>query len=174
MMTPPPRMDRRTFLARAGVAAAALAAAGCGARPTTCPADAADRRLSDAHLTALDACLDRLLPSDAGAPGARTVRAAAYVDAALAADWLDAEACAALRAGAAHLADHDLAALAAPARDALLRPWLDGPGRPFYRAALPLLMEAWLGDPIHGGNPDGVVWAWLGHNPGFPRPASPT
>ena len=33
-------------------------------------------------------------------------------------------------------------------------------------------VEAVLGDPVHGGNPDGVGWAWAGIEPGDPRPAS--
>lgn len=32
------------------------------------------------------------------------------------------------------------------------------------------LIEALLLDPVYGGNPDGVGWRWLGHQPGFPRP----
>ncbi len=32
------------------------------------------------------------------------------------------------------------------------------------------LMEALLTDPVYGGNPDGIGWQWLQHQPGFPRP----
>ncbi len=32
------------------------------------------------------------------------------------------------------------------------------------------LMEALLLDPYYGGNPDGVGWKWLNHQPGFPIP----
>jgi len=36
------------------------------------------------------------------------------------------------------------------------------------------LMEALLLDPFYGGNPDGVGWKWLNHQPGFPTPDKKT
>ncbi len=36
------------------------------------------------------------------------------------------------------------------------------------------LMEALLFDPIYGGNPEGIGWAWLKHQPGFPAPDEKT
>ncbi len=36
---------------------------------------------------------------------------------------------------------------------------------------LTYLLEALLMDPVYGGNPDGIGWKWLQHQPGFPRPA---
>ena len=35
---------------------------------------------------------------------------------------------------------------------------------------LTYLFEALLSDPVYGGNPNGIGWAWLQHTPGFPRP----
>ena len=32
------------------------------------------------------------------------------------------------------------------------------------------LLEALLLDPIYGGNPNGIGWKWLEHQPGYPRP----
>ena len=32
------------------------------------------------------------------------------------------------------------------------------------------LLEALLLDPVYGGNPNGIGWKWLEHQPGFPRP----
>jgi len=32
------------------------------------------------------------------------------------------------------------------------------------------LIEALLLDPVYGGNPNGIAWKWLEHQPGFPRP----
>ena len=32
------------------------------------------------------------------------------------------------------------------------------------------IMEALLTDPVYGGNPAGIGWQWLEHQPGFPRP----
>jgi len=36
------------------------------------------------------------------------------------------------------------------------------------------LMEALLLDPYYGGNPDGIGWKWLNHQPGFPAPDEET
>lgn len=33
------------------------------------------------------------------------------------------------------------------------------------------IMEALLTDPVYGGNPEGIGWHWLEHQPGFPRPS---
>lgn len=35
-----------------------------------------------------------------------------------------------------------------------------------------LIFEAMLLDPIYGGNPDGIAWQWLNHDPGYPRPVN--
>ena len=35
---------------------------------------------------------------------------------------------------------------------------------------LTYLLEALLTDPVYGGNPNGIGWQWLQHQPGFPRP----
>ena len=37
---------------------------------------------------------------------------------------------------------------------------------------LTYLLEALLSDPVYGGNPNGIGWEWLQHQPGFPRPAA--
>jgi gluconate 2-dehydrogenase gamma chain len=31
-------------------------------------------------------------------------------------------------------------------------------------------LEALLADPLYGGNPGGIGWKWLDHDPGRPRP----
>jgi gluconate 2-dehydrogenase gamma chain len=39
--------------------------------------------------------------------------------------------------------------------------------------ALGLVLEAAFGDPVYGVNPDGIGWAWIGHEPALPRPKAP-
>ncbi len=169
------RMSRRTFLARSAAAAAALGLAACARdhRPD-------DRqRLDEARWRALEAAQDRLLPSSPGAPGARDVRATAYLDAALAEADTPAAVRARIRDGADRLdalaREHgapDFAALQPEARDAVLAEFFDTPeGDRWFDAVMPFTLEALLGDPVHGGNPDGIAWDWLGHRPGWPRPA---
>ena len=43
-------------------------------------------------------------------------------------------------------------------------------GRIWLSRLLTLIFEALLLDPQYGGNPEGVGWTWLEHNPGLPRP----
>jgi gluconate 2-dehydrogenase gamma chain len=43
-------------------------------------------------------------------------------------------------------------------------------GRPWIMTVLGYIFEALLVDPIYGGNPNGIGWKWLEHQPGFPRP----
>ena len=44
-------------------------------------------------------------------------------------------------------------------------------GENWLSTLLNYLLEALLTDPVYGGNPDGIGWEWLQHQPGFPRPS---
>ena len=43
-------------------------------------------------------------------------------------------------------------------------------GESWLSLILYYLIEALLLDPVYGGNPNGIGWKWLEHQPGFPRP----
>ncbi len=43
-------------------------------------------------------------------------------------------------------------------------------GRNWLSLLLTYLLEALLADPVYGGNPNGIGWKWLEHQPGFPTP----
>lgn len=43
-------------------------------------------------------------------------------------------------------------------------------GRNWVSLLLNYILEALLMDPVYGGNPDGIGWQWLAHQPGFPAP----
>ncbi len=43
-------------------------------------------------------------------------------------------------------------------------------GRNWLSRMMTYLIEAILADPIYGGNPDGLGWKWLQHQPGYPTP----
>lgn len=45
-------------------------------------------------------------------------------------------------------------------------------GENWLSLLLVYIFEALLSSPIYGGNPDGVGWRWLEHNPGFPQPTN--
>jgi gluconate 2-dehydrogenase gamma chain len=43
-------------------------------------------------------------------------------------------------------------------------------GESWLSSLLMYIFEALLSDPVYGGNPDGIGWKWLEHQPGFPHP----
>lgn len=43
-------------------------------------------------------------------------------------------------------------------------------GENWIATLLTYIIEALLTSPAYGGNPNGVGWKWLGHQPGFPQP----
>ena len=45
-------------------------------------------------------------------------------------------------------------------------------GENWLSLLLSYIFEALLSSPIYGGNPDGIGWRWLEHNPGFPQPTA--
>lgn len=45
-------------------------------------------------------------------------------------------------------------------------------GQNWLSMLLYYILEALLLDPVYGGNPNGIGWQWLEHQPGFPRPTT--
>lgn len=43
-------------------------------------------------------------------------------------------------------------------------------GENWLSTLLSYIFEACFGDPVYGGNPNGIGWRWIAHRPGFPRP----
>jgi gluconate 2-dehydrogenase gamma chain len=126
----------------------------------------------------LAAVQDHLLPSEPGAPGAREINALAYLKWVLAdprgnrteqrfilngVDWLEDLSRQRHRASFVELDP--------VRREQMLRVVANsGKGENWLSTLLLYLCEALLSDPLYGGNPDGIGWAWLEHQPGFPRP----
>jgi gluconate 2-dehydrogenase gamma chain len=159
-------VSRRAFLlASAGGLAALFAPVGALAA-------------SDNPWPLLAAVQDHLFPSEPGAPGAREIRALAYLQGVLGdprgdreeqrfilngVDWLED------LSRQRHLASFlDLDPIR---REQVLREVANSEkGENWLSTLLLYICEALLTDPVYGGNPDGIGWAWLGHQPGFPRP----
>lgn len=130
--------------------------------------------------TIIAAVQDRLFPAETDAPGAHEIHALAYLRGVLAeprhdreegrlilkgAGWLDA--LSRQRQGKGFLE------LAGEPREALLQQIAtSGQGEHWLSTLLFYICEALLTDPVYGGNPNGIGWAWLGHTPGFPRPTT--
>jgi gluconate 2-dehydrogenase gamma chain len=120
----------------------------------------------------------QLFPSEPGAPGAREINALAYLKWVVddnnldpqerefilrGTEWLEALTWETHDQGFIQLsADRQAAMLERIARSEAGENWL--------ATLLLYIFEALLSDPIYGGNPDGIGWRWLRHQPGFPRP----
>jgi gluconate 2-dehydrogenase gamma chain len=159
-------LSRRAFLlASAGGLAALFASAGSLAvRANPWPV--------------LAAVQDHLFPSEPGAPGAREIRALAYLQGVLGDPRGDREEQRFILKGVDWLEDlgrqrHKASFLDLDPirREQMLRMVANSDqGENWLSTLLLYLCEALLTDPVYGGNPDGIGWAWLGHQPGFPRP----
>lgn len=180
-------LDRRLLLGGA-VAAAATGAflwlRGAGVlhgRVEPTPPGGERRSLTGLEWRTLDAAQRTILPSAEGSPGAAEVNAIGYLDALLQDPAIEEESVERTLAGAARLhafareqGAPEYAALAGEAQDAglslFLEPWDQ---QLFLRGLIAYTLEAFLCDPVHGGNPDEIGWTWADHKPGYPRPTSP-
>ncbi len=179
----PERLDRRRFLTQL----LSTVAAGATSRSALCAAAAAlescahtgaSAGLSAGQWQMLAAVQAHLLPSEPGIPGAREVNATGYLRLLMTDPRTGEEQRVWLRDGLVELAElsserfaSEFISLTKNEREVALRALERSPsGERWLAALLDFLLEALLGDPSHGGNPDGIGWRWLGITPGFPRP----
>lgn len=169
-------VSRRTFLARmAGVSVAALFPLAAGGAS---PAPKSNAALPDDQQAVLAAVQQHLFPSEPGIPGASEINALAYLNNVLADPKMDEEEKAFIRNGTEWLEElvreeqgGAFTGLNAAQREQMLRRIEQSSAGENWLATLLLyLFEALLSDPVYGGNPDGIGWRWLEHQPGFPRP----
>jgi gluconate 2-dehydrogenase gamma chain len=170
-------MNRRDFLR--GISLAALSAA----VPRIGAEEGPRGLVLSAHQwRTLALVQDHLLPSEPGAPGSRDIQATAYLDGVLADPDLDPEIRAFVLQGIGWLDDlaqegggRPFAELEPGPREDLLREISERPASDRWLSTLiGYTIEALLGDPLYGGNPGGIGWAWLDHDPGQPRPTPAT
>ncbi|MDP1904761.1 MAG: gluconate 2-dehydrogenase subunit 3 family protein [Pseudomonadota bacterium] len=169
-------MKRRAFLFQSGSLAVAslplTGLTGCGRKQ----AGTAD--LPDTVWRTLAAVHAHLFPSETAAPGAAELDTLGYLKAALDVPGFDPAERAAIVQGAEAVETQakthtgkSFAELAEAEREAVLRAVeATDAGRTWLTGMLNYLVEALLADPVYGGNPNGIGWRWLDHNPGFPRP----
>ena len=176
-------LDRRGFFRRISgttAAAALLPIASADAASIAASShEALPTQLSDHQWRTLAAVQDHLFPSQAGSPGAKDIQAMTYLNRVLADPGLDPAERDFLKNGigwleeiAVESQDGPFATLPTTKREAALRE-LEGTGRGenWIATVLMHIFEALLCDPAYGGNPEGVGWRWLQHDPGFPRPS---
>lgn len=169
-------MERRRFLL--GASGALLSAPLLASCAREVVRGGRDTGLSRRAWKTVIAAQEHLFPPEPEAPGAREVNAPAYLHEVLSDPGLDPaeravirDGALALEAQAQGLGAKGFAALDGTGREAALRALEATPeGRTWIATMLGYVLEALLGDPVYGGNPDGVGWRWLGHRPGFPRP----
>ncbi len=174
-------ISRRQFLNRlallasllAGYPAATLAQKRSDMQPELLPA----WRTEDPWKT-LAEVQEQLFPAAADTPGAGDIQALVYLRNTIenpAADGDDREF---VFNGVGWLNDlaeetfqQNFAALGEQQRETLLRQIEQSrAGRNWLSLLLTYLLEALLADPVYGGNPNGIGWEWLEHQPGYPRP----
>jgi gluconate 2-dehydrogenase gamma chain len=171
-----PALSRRDLLKRAGVVGVAAAAPTAAFAPEAAPFRERERleALTAVEAEALEAIVDRLIPTDSNGPGAAEARVGRYIDRALAgelasfrtaySDGLAAvDAYARGRFGAA-LADLDPAQQDAvlTAMEQNLATGFPAGSRAFFELVREHCLQGMFGDPVHGGNEDFVGWDLLG------------
>jgi gluconate 2-dehydrogenase gamma chain len=132
---------------------------------------------TDPWLT-LDATLNQLLPSSPTGPSASEIRATAYLHQVMTVQpteqdekdfilkgvgWLNGYANSEKSANFAQLSFAD--------KEQLLRGISNSTaGQNWLNTLLGYIFQAMLSPASYGGNPDGIGWAWLEHQAGFPMP----
>ena len=173
-------MDRRTFLKHSSAAGLlSLPGGGLVAALADGPEPLA-KTLSVHQWQTLEKVQDHLLPSEPGAPGARDVHATRYLDRTLADPKFDPEVKGFLLKGIGwldELAEDDEGKPfkdVEPAwrEDLLIRISQSSAGKNWLSTLISYTLEALLADPLYGGNPGGIGWKWLEHDPGRPRPTA--
>ena len=180
-MTQNKQLGRRTFLLRGG-AALATAAALAGlpfalrkelTRETSFDLFSAEQR------EAVSAVQQHLFPKGPDSPGAADINAISYLETAITAAGIDPDTRNTIVNGIGRLQDASRERYDAlfddlefGQREPLLRYLADETrwGRAWLSLLLYYVFEALLSDPVYGGNPGGIGWQWLEHQPGFPRP----
>lgn len=121
---------------------------------------------------------EHLFPHEEDAPGAGDIQAVRYLKQALEAPDVDGEERDFILKGvqwldgiAGEMYERPFKKLNEDQREAVLRKIAASKaGENWLSLLLTYLFEALLSDPVYGGNPQGIGWRWLEHQPGFPQP----
>jgi gluconate 2-dehydrogenase gamma chain len=175
------RLGRRSFLLRGGAALATVTAlAGLPyALRKELTREASLVLFSPQQRHTVSTVQEHLFPKGPDSPGAADINAAAYLEWAITAPGINPDTRNMIVNGIGRLQDASLGRFEVPftglddeQSEQLLRYLADRTrwGRAWLSLMLYYILEALLSDPAYGGNPDGIGWRWLQHQPGFPRP----
>ena len=172
-------MDRRSFIGLLSSVAAAYPMASLAAlrEPSKADGETPDNSLAEPWLT-LAAVQQHLFPADEDSPGASDINAIGYLQNMMQAPDIDQEEKDFIQQGVGWLngiarkqTSMAFIKLDEKAREQVLRSIEKSrAGERWLSLMLSYLLEALLSDPVYGGNPDGIGWDWLQHQPGFPTP----
>lgn len=178
---PENRFGRRAFLLGGG-AAAATAAVLLGLPPALRKELTRENSFvlfSARQGQTVIAVQEHLFPHLPDSPGAIDINALAYLEQAITAPGIGPDTPNVIVNGLGQLQDACLERFdiffdeaSFEQREPLLRYLADETrwGRAWLSLLMYYILEALLSDPVYGGNPNGVGWRWLEHQPGFPRP----
>ena len=168
------KLDRRSFLT--------LLASLAASYPLTSLAEkrkiaAGGQLLEDPWLT-IAAVQEHLFPAEADSPGASDIQALQYLQAMMQTPDADEEENQFIKQGAGWLngiaqktRSTNFINLSEADREQVLRQVEKSrAGERWLSLMLTFIVEALLTDPVYGGNPNGIGWNWLQHQPGYPRP----
>ncbi|MCK4748286.1 MAG: gluconate 2-dehydrogenase subunit 3 family protein [Bacteroidales bacterium] len=169
-------IDRRTFLTGLAAISTIIVLPACNpdSEPDTRDPDV----LSGKEWDILKASQNHMFPKTEDAPGADEINATVYLQAVLSDKNGDPEEQDFIKSGitwveeeAKETEGRSFLSLDEDGRERVLRSMeTHGWGERWLSLILLYIFEALLSDPLYGGNPDGVGWAWLEHYPGVPRP----
>ena len=178
----PLNWQRRRFLAGAAKAATAITLAPLFLQMSACQRQEAVATVSNEHPWPTFAAVQGILfPADGNGPSARDIQAPLYLFLVLQTPDFDQAERKFILDGVAWLDQYAqekyknvFLALSTQQQDAVLRTIIQSSaGDRWVSALLTYVLEALLCDPVYGGNPQGIGWKWLQHQPGFPRPTQP-
>ena len=132
--------------------------------------------LSQQQWQTLAVVQEHLFPSESDAPGAKEIQATHYLNVMLTHPKSDPNERDLIKNGIVQLDkiaqdsySKYFTLLSTEQREAVLRHLeTEKIGKQWIRLLLEYIFEALLSDPIYGGNPNGIGWKWLAHQPGFP------
>lgn len=181
----PDGVSRREWLRLCGLASTWLLLAngtGCagfaGKRPPEIPQYPRITLTAEQFLILVAVVQNHLFPRTPGAPGAEDINATTYLQSLLADAFVGDHRKAFIREGANQLEtlargseNASFVALSSNQQEEVLRRLeRTTAGSNWIANMLSVLFEALLSDPVYGGNPNEIGWAWLQHRPGYPRP----
>ena len=178
----PLNWQRRRFLAGAAKAATAITLAPLVMQMSACQRQEAAATVLNQHPWPTFAAVQAILfPADGNGPSAQDIQAPLYLFLVLQTPDFDQAERKFILDGVAWLDQYAqekyknaFLALSTEQQDTVLRAITQSSaGDRWVSALLTYVLEALLCDPVYGGNPQGIGWKWLEHQPGFPRPTQP-